>query len=105
MGEREYLMNGLKGFIERVGKDFPVEECIFFGSRAGREFREDSDVDLIIVSSGFENMNFFERAKKMYDYWELDLPVDFLCYTPEEFRKLKNRISIVREAIAEGVKI
>jgi len=39
----------------------------------------------------------------MYDYWNLDLPVDFLCYTPKEFNKLKKQISIVKEAIENGI--
>ena len=36
-----------------------------------------------------------------------DLPyaVDFLCYTPEEFRQLSRRVTLVREAIQEGVVI
>ena len=41
----------------------------------------------------------------MYDYWNLDYPVDFLCYTPEEFEKKKKEISIVKEAVKEGIDI
>ena len=62
-------------------------------------------MDLIIISPDFENMNFFERVSKMYDYWEIDLPVDFLCYTPKEYNKLKKGITIVSEALKKGVLI
>ena len=41
----------------------------------------------------------------MYDYWNLNYPVDFLCYTPKEFNKLKNQITIVREAVRDGIEI
>ena len=41
----------------------------------------------------------------MYDYWSLKYPVDFLCYTPEEFNKLKKQITIVREAVENGIEI
>jgi len=105
MGEREYLIKGIKKFIEELKRDFSISNVVFFGSRAEGNFNEHSDVDLIIVSKDFEKMNFFERVKKMYDYWELDLPVDFICYTPKEFNKLKKQISIVKEALREGVKI
>ncbi len=105
MGKKEYLINGLKKFIKRLGKDFDIEQIILFGSRAGNEFNEHSDVDLIIVSEDFECMNFFERVKKMYNYWEIDLPVDFICYTSKEFNKLKKQVSIVSEALREGIKI
>jgi len=105
MGEKEYLIKGLKRFMINLTKDYSIERIILFGSRAYGKFREDSDVDLIIVSKDFEKKNFFERVSAMYDYWDLDLPVDFLCYTSEEFNKLKNQISIVNEAIKKGIEI
>ena len=37
--------------------------------------------------------------------WPLDLPADFICYTPEEFEKLKKEVSIVSEALKEGIEI
>ncbi len=82
-----------------------IQKIIFFGSRAEGKFSDESDVDIVIVSPDFRDMNFFERVARMYDYWDLDLPVDFLCYTPEEFNKLKNRVSIVREALKHGIEI
>ena len=33
----------------------------------------------------------------------LDVPVDFLCYTPEEFDALRIRPTIAREAAEHGV--
>lgn len=105
MGEREHLIKGIKSFIKKLEKDFQVERVLLFGSRATNEFREDSDVDLIVVSKNFNGKDFFERVSRMYDYWNLDLPVDFLCYTPEEFNALKKRISIVKEALKDGIKI
>jgi hypothetical protein len=41
----------------------------------------------------------------MYDHWEIDHPVDFLCYSPEEFKRMKNRATIVREAVLHGIEI
>lgn len=90
-------------FVKRLGLDFDIKKVILFGSRATKEYGEESDVDLIIVSNDFNNMDFFERAAKMYDYWKLDLPVDFICYTKKEFEKLKKRISIVKEALTNGI--
>jgi len=53
----------------------------------------------------FRKLDFFQRGAKMYDHWNLRYPVDFLCYTPEEFNKLKKHITIVRETIKEGIEI
>ncbi|MFQ5531368.1 MAG: nucleotidyltransferase domain-containing protein, partial [Candidatus Nanoarchaeia archaeon] len=89
MGQKEYLVKNLKKFIKDLGRDIKVSKVILFGSRAKKNFKEESDVDLIIVSDDFKEKNFFERASKMYDYWEINLPVDILCYTNMEFYRLK----------------
>lgn len=78
---------------------------IFFGSRVSGKPHRDSDIDLIIVSPAFRGIGFRWRATKMYDYWTLRMPVDFLCYTPEEFNRLKKQQTIVREAVENGIEI
>ena len=66
---------------------------------------EDSDVDLIIVSPEFAGMRFRHRPVGFYDFWNLDYAVEFLCYTSEEFNKLKNQVTIVREAVETGIEV
>jgi hypothetical protein len=41
----------------------------------------------------------------MYKFWNYDLPVDFLCYTPEEFERMKKMITIVSHAVKEGIEV
>lgn len=101
MGKKEIA--GIKEFIKKLKTDFKISKVILFGSRASGKSHKNSDIDLIIVSDGFRKLNFIERASKMYDYWELKYPVDFLCYTPEEFNSLKRRITIVKETLKEGI--
>ena len=105
MGGRKSIKEKLKLFRYKVNKDVPIKWMILFGSRAHGKRGRDRDIDLIIVSPKFKKLDFFQRGAKMYDYWDLDYPVDFLCYTPEEFNKLKKQITIVREAVKEGVEI
>lgn len=78
---------------------------ILFGSRARGKVHRYSDVDLLIVSEKFRRKDVIDRAYPLYLEWDLDYPVDFLCYTPEEFRRLSRRVSIVREALREGIAI
>ncbi|MEN7981908.1 MAG: nucleotidyltransferase domain-containing protein [Nanoarchaeota archaeon] len=99
---KEKIIRLIKHFMLHVN-EISLQKIILFGSQATGEATEDSDIDLIVVAPDFEKMNFFERVKKMNNYWNLDYAVDFLCYTPEEFEKKKNRISIVSEALKEGV--
>lgn len=105
MGGRKLLKEKLKNFRGRVSKDIPIERMILFGSRAEGKARKESDVDLVIVSPLFKKWDFFKRGAKMYDYWDLGYPADFLCYTPEEFNKLSKQISLVAEAIKNGIEL
>ena len=100
--DRKKLIKNLEKFKRRIEKKHKIEEMILFGSRVSGKPHKDSDVDLIVVGN-FKGKNSLKRAPELYFEWDLDLPVDFLCYTPEEFNKLKNRISIVREAMNAGI--
>lgn len=64
-----------------------------------------SDVDLVIVSKKFKGKGLLERSPNLYLKWELEYPVDFLCYTPKEFNKLRKGVTIVREAVRNGIEI
>ncbi len=105
MGKQKNIKNSLEEFKKEVNREVPVKEMILFGSRTKGKTGRDTDIDLIIVSPEFRKMDFFQRGAKMYDYWKLRYPVDFLCYTPEEFKKLSKKVTIVSEALREGQKI
>jgi len=99
------LIRDLRRFRRKVARRFAIERMILFGSRASGRQRPDSDVDLIVVGRRFYRKNPIDRAAPLHLAWDLGLPVDFLCYTPEEFDELSRRPSIVREAVREGVSI
>ena len=99
------MIQQLKKFKEYASIEILLDKLIFFGSRAKGKFKKYSDVDLILVSKEFKKLKFRKRATKMYDFWNLDYPVDFLCYTPEEFNKLKKQITIVKKAVEGGIEI
>ena len=60
--------------------------------------------DLIKALSAFKNVK-SARGKGLYDFWDLDYPVDFICYAPDEFEKQRKRISLASTALKEGVRI
>jgi len=105
MGKKKYIIRRLLNFKNKASKDFPIMKMVFFGSRTTDKQHRDSDIDLIIVSQKFRGLNFFKRGARMYDYWDIGYPVDFLCYTPGEFKKLSKQITIVSQALKEGVEI
>jgi predicted nucleotidyltransferase len=104
MGRRS-IIEQLRGFKKNVSKDYPLKRMILFGSRATGRSHKDSDIDLILVSEKFKRMNFLKRGARMYDYWDLKRPVDFLCYTPKEFKEKSKNAVIIRQAVKEGVVI
>ena len=109
MGRKESLKNGIRKelieFKNKVSKEIPIKKLILFGSRVKGKTGRDVDVDLIVVSPKFKKLDFFQRGAKLYDYWHLNYPVDFLCYTPEEFNKLSKQVTIVSTALKEGLSI
>ena len=111
MGRKKSIEDGdgivreLKSFKERIARELNVKKVILFGSRARGKAHRWSDVDLIIVSPKFRGIKFRDRFTKMYDYWTLDYPVDFLCYTPDEFHKLSRQLTIISEAVKKGIEI
>ncbi len=105
MDKKKSLIKKLRRFKDNANKEIRIDKLILFGSSASRKTHRWSDVDLIIVSPDFRRMNFFQRGVKMYNYWDIKKPVDFLCFTPEEFREKSKGITIVREALKEGIAI
>ena len=104
MDKKEHI-NDIKEFKKKLSKLISINKMILFGSRAYGKPKEWSDFDLMIVSTDFRKKISFRRSLGFYKYWDLDYPVDFLCYTPEEFNKLKKQITIVKEAVEKGIEI
>lgn len=105
MGKKVNIKNKLMEFKKNLSKRLDIKEMILFGSYARGDYNRHSDIDLIIVSPNFENVKSFKRSIGLYKYMSLDLPVDYICYTPKEFQNQKKRVSLVRSALKEGVMI
>ncbi|MBS3097941.1 nucleotidyltransferase domain-containing protein [Candidatus Woesearchaeota archaeon] len=105
MDRKESVIKKLKEFKNITSKKIDLDKVIFFGSRVKGKARRYSDIDLVIVSKEFRGLKFRRRPLLLDNYWDLDYPVDFLCYTPEEFKKLSKQITIVKEAVKEGIEI
>jgi len=105
MDKKKNLIKKLSTFKEKINKEIPIHKMILFGSRAYGKPHKWSDFDLMVISTKFKGKKTYKRARRLYDYWNLDYPVDFLCFTPEEFNKLKKQTIIVKQAIKKGIEI
>lgn len=102
MGE---IVDEVIRFVENLKKDYKIERVIFFGSRIRNDYLKNSDYDLIVVSSDFEGISFADRISQVSKYWKSPAHLEVLCYTPEEFERKKNQISIVRKAVETGITV
>ena len=91
--------------ILKFKKDIKVERIIVFGSYARGRANKDSDIDLVLIGKKFRGKDIMSRYRGLWLKWTLDMPVDFIAYTPEEFEKLSKEVSIASEALREGIEI
>jgi len=80
----KFLKNSL------IESGLKLDSIAIFGSAMSGNMHEDSDIDLIIVSSDFENKDLFERSKmtmkpEIATYKKFKAPMDILNLTPEEY--------------------
>jgi predicted nucleotidyltransferase len=92
----------LKGSMEKVLTSLSdkVERISLFGSYAKGVSDLFTDLDILIIMN--TNRPFVERIKEVYSALSLPVDVDLLCYTAEEFERIKNR-GFFKKILAEEV--
>lgn len=97
----------VRDFKEKAGKKYGIKKIVLFGSQVTGGTREGSDIDLLIVSDKFKRRTDFmsQLAVEWHIVQKKKLPVDFLPYKSKEFRDLSKKITIVRQALEEGIEI
>ena len=94
---------------QAVLRDTSAETVILFGSRARGDYREDSDIDLLLVHPDSLDSEIRDRARnavaaKVEALYGQRMPIDFVWFTPKEFEQLRLSInSVVAIAIEEGI--
>ncbi|PIN91206.1 nucleotidyltransferase [Candidatus Pacearchaeota archaeon CG10_big_fil_rev_8_21_14_0_10_32_14] len=99
------LIESLKKFKKLISKEVNVQKFVLFGSRARGDSKHNSDVDILIISPDFEGKKSFRRSPLLYNLWDENIEVDFICLTPDELNEKQKQISMIRDAINEGIDI
>lgn len=86
-----------------IEHEFAPLHFIVFGSRVNGIPHEWSDIDAIIVSNRFASIPQVNRGFEFKCIVEPDIGMDILCYTPEEFERMRTGIGIVPDACREGL--
>ncbi|MFA4958157.1 MAG: nucleotidyltransferase domain-containing protein [Candidatus Methanoperedens sp.] len=100
----------LNKYLAKIKSIYAPEEIWLWGSRVYGSPDEYSDIDLIVVSNKFLDIKFTKRMYKFIESIGLLTDrnaevVDVLCYTPDEFARKKEQISIINDAIKKGIRI
>ena len=69
-----------------------VDSIALFGSAKNGTFTNESDIDLMIISSDFNNLDIFERAKltmkpETETLRKFKIPMDIINLSPDEFAR------------------
>jgi uncharacterized protein len=71
-----------------------VDQLILYGSHAADTAREDSDIDLIVISPTFAEMGYWERIDILTEaICKVLAPIEPYAFTPEEWKSEKSLIA------------
>ena len=88
-----------------VLRETEAEDVILFGSRARGDYREDSDIDLLLIHSGWQDGDVRKKAHIAWDmaesFYGIRIPVDVVGFTPGEFHHIRHSINSVAAIAAE----
>ncbi len=85
--------------------EFKPETVIIFGSRITGSAQEGSDIDVLIISHFFKDIPFIKRMPMVLRRTRFEKHVDYICYTPTEFENIKDKSSVIMDAIENGRKV
>ena len=93
----------LKQSFENYG--IQVDSIVLFGSALTGKMDKDSDLDLILISSDFINLDVFERAKltmkpETDTLRKFKIPMDIINLSPEEFSQSNLKIFYQTKVVA-----
>jgi predicted nucleotidyltransferase len=92
MSEKEIIKSQLKSLLEKLFNErgISISKIIIFGSFAENKLKEDSDIDVIVVSRDFREKGIFERVKMISGIGrelvqKFKIPFDLILYSDEEW--------------------
>jgi len=94
MGQEAVLatIREFKNALEAV--NIRIDQLILFGSHAEGTAREDSDIDLVVISSNFADKSYWERINILRDaICRVFAPIEASAFTPDEWKSKKSLIT------------
>ena len=96
------IMKSIQQYIEKISKYYKIDAIILFGSYAKGTENEDSDIDIAVISSDF-NDTIEYGAKLIGLTWKIDTRIEPHPITTDDYRKVSN--PFVKEVRDTGIKV
>lgn len=96
------IMKSIKKYIEKISQFYKIEAIILFGSYAKGTENEDSDIDIAIISSDFNDI-IEDGAKLIGLTWKIDTRIEPHPITTEDYKNVSN--PFVKEIVDTGIKV
>ncbi len=96
------IMKSIQKYIKKVSQYYKIEAIILFGSYAKGSENENSDIDIAIISSDFNDI-IEDGAKLIGLTWKIDTRIEPHPITTEDYKKVSN--PFVKEIINTGIKV
>ena len=105
MKNDKWLKKFEKEVLPKIKRHYKPLKIILFGSRVHGKSTEDSDIDVIIVSDKFSEIRFVNRMYDILKKIRFPKHVDYICYTPEEFKDIVHSSIVIKDAVENGVEV
>ncbi|MEW6326920.1 MAG: nucleotidyltransferase domain-containing protein [Thermodesulfobacteriota bacterium] len=96
MAVRAYIKVVKKYLEELERNNIPVQEAIIFGSYAKGSPREESDIDLALISEAFTGDRFEDRRRIVPLRRKIDSRLEPIPFRPEDFSKGGNLVDEIK---------
>lgn len=87
--DKEAVLKILYAFKQILeSKRIKVDKLILFGSYARGKYREDSDIDVVVISPDFKDKDYWERIDILSDaIYGIFAPIEAVAMTPKEWSR------------------
>lgn len=95
---RAALEEAVRHIVERLSPLAEIRRISVFGSYAKGRRDLFTDLDVLVIMETHED--FVERLRRLHSLLAVHVDIDILCYTPEEFERMKD-LPFLRHALAD----
>ncbi len=92
--DKKTVLEIISSFRKAIeSKGIKTNKLILFGSYATGRYREDSDIDVVVISQDFNDKGYWERIDILSSaIYQVFQPIEAVAMTPEEWERGKSMI-------------